>query len=149
MSPMRSSGAVISTLTIGSSTMGRALASASRRLAPGGLERDVLRIHRVALAVVHDDAHVLKRIAGEEAGVEHRAHAFFDRRDELVRDRAALHAVDELEALAAAAAPPSGTPRRTGRRRRSGFLAVPLGPAAMVSRYGIEGSRVEVELVLR
>ena len=36
-------------------------------LAPGGDERDVLRIDRVVLAVVDDDAHVLQREAGDEA----------------------------------------------------------------------------------
>ena len=71
------------------------------RLAPGGDERDVLRVDRVALAVVDGDAHVLQRVAGEEAVVQHAAHAFLHRGDELVGDRAALHAVDELEALAA------------------------------------------------
>ena len=71
------------------------------RLASGGDERDLLRVDRVVLAVVDGDAHVLQRIAGEEAVVEHPAHALLDRRDELVGDRAALHAVDELEALAA------------------------------------------------
>src|SRR5258708_27239251 len=101
MSPMRSSGAVISTLTIGSSTMGRALTCASRKAVPPADEGDVLGIHRVALAVVHGDAHVLQRVAGDQAGLEHAAHAFLDRLDELVRNRAAFHRVDELEALAA------------------------------------------------
>jgi hypothetical protein len=123
-----------------------------KRLAPGGLERDVLRIHGMAFAVVHRDAHVLKRIAREVAGVEHRAHAFFDRRNELVRDRAALYAVDELEPLAAR--------QRLHLQEHfaelagaAGLLlvpAVPLGPR----RNGLpirdrRGSRVEVELVLR
>ena len=134
-------GAVISTLTIGSSTMGRALASASRNaLRPADWNATSFESDRWFLAVVHRDAHVLKRIAREVAGVEHRAHAFFDRRDELVRDRAALHAVDELEALAAR--------QRLHLQEHfaelagaAGLLvpAVPSARAAMVSRYGIEG----------
>ena len=66
-----------------------------------GHKRDVLRIHRMRLAVVDDDAHVLQREAGDEAGVEDVAHAFLDRRDVLAGDRAALHRVDELETLTA------------------------------------------------
>src|ERR1700693_1692144 len=53
------------------------------------------------LAVVDGDAHVLQREAGDEAGLEDVAHAFLDRRDELLGDRAALHGVDELETLPA------------------------------------------------
>src|ERR1700693_6560879 len=53
------------------------------------------------LAVVDGDAHVVKREAGDEAGLEDMAHAFRDRRDELLGDRAALHGVDELETLPA------------------------------------------------
>ena len=37
------------------------------RLAAGGDERDLLGVDRVVLAVVDDDAHVLQRVAGEEA----------------------------------------------------------------------------------
>src|SRR5256886_5728702 len=55
----------------------------------------------MALAVVHDHAHVLQREACDVAGVEHAAHTLLDRRDELVGDRAAFHAVDEFEAAAA------------------------------------------------
>src|ERR1700694_3810067 len=55
----------------------------------------------MGLTVVDDDAYVLQREAGDEAGLEDVAHAFLDRRDELAGDRAALHSVDELETLAA------------------------------------------------
>ena len=55
---------MISTLTIGSSTIGRALSIASRNaLRAGGDERDFLRVDRMVLAVVDDDAHVLQRKA--------------------------------------------------------------------------------------
>src|SRR5262245_42609528 len=70
------------------------------RLAPGGDESDLLRVDRVALAVVHDHPHVLQRVAGDVAALQDAAHAFLHRGDELVRDRPALHAVDELEARA-------------------------------------------------
>src|ERR1700674_5203924 len=69
-------------------------------LAAGGHEGDVLRVNWVRLAVVDDDAHVLKREAGDETGLEDVAHSFLYRRDELAGDRAALHGVDELETLA-------------------------------------------------
>ena len=68
---------------------------------PAGDEGHFLGIDRVVLAVVDRDAQVLHRVAGDEARLQHAAHALLDRRDELVRDRAALHLVDELEALAA------------------------------------------------
>ena len=55
----------------------------------------------MVLAVVHDDAHVLQRIAGDRPFGQHLAHAFLDRRNELVGDRAADHLVDELESRAA------------------------------------------------
>src|SRR5688500_19827024 len=63
-------------------------------------ESDVLRIHRVRLAVVDDDAHVLQRESGDEARLENVAYTLLDRRDELLGDSAALHRVDELETLA-------------------------------------------------
>ena len=77
MSPMLPSGQMISTLTIGSSTIGRAFSIASRNaFAPGGDERDLLRVDRVVLAVVDGDAHVLHRIAGDRARGEHLLDAF-------------------------------------------------------------------------
>jgi hypothetical protein len=54
----------------------------------------------VGLAVVDRHAHVLQRIAGDGAFVQHLAHALLDGRDELVRDAAADGLVDELEARA-------------------------------------------------
>src|SRR2546429_3594821 len=53
------------------------------------------------LAVVHGDAHVLDRKAGERALGEHLAHALLHRRDVLPGDRTAHHVVHELEARAA------------------------------------------------
>ena len=44
----------------------------------------------MVLAVVDDDAHVLQREAGDRAGGEHLLDALLHRRNELVRDRAAL-----------------------------------------------------------
>ena len=70
---------------------------------PGGDERDFLRVDRMVLAVVDDDAHVLHRKAGDRAGDEHLLDALLHRRHELVRDHAALGLVDELEARAALA----------------------------------------------
>src|SRR4051812_18596561 len=55
----------------------------------------------MTLPVVHRDAHILQREAGDETILEDVADAFLDRRNELVGDRPALHPVDELEALAA------------------------------------------------
>src|SRR5688500_4072437 len=53
------------------------------------------------LAIVNGDAHILQRIAGDVTALENVAHAFLDRWNELLGDRAALHRVDELESLAA------------------------------------------------
>ncbi len=55
----------------------------------------------MVLAVVDDDPHVLHRESGDRAGREHLLDALLHRRHELVRDHAALRAVDELEARAA------------------------------------------------
>src|SRR5215210_438753 len=55
----------------------------------------------MGLAVVDGDAHVLQRESSDEARLEYVAHSFLDRWNELVRNRAALHRVDELESLAA------------------------------------------------
>ena len=71
------------------------------RLLAGGDERDFLAVDRVVLAVVDDHAHVLQRIAGDRAAVQHLAHAFLHRGHELAGDGAALDLVDELEAAAA------------------------------------------------
>src|SRR5690606_13274172 len=71
------------------------------RLAAGGDEGDFLAVHRVVLAVVHGDAHVLDRVAGDGAGAQHLAHAFFHRGDQRAGDHAALDRVHELEAAAA------------------------------------------------
>ena len=70
-------------------------------LLAGGDERDFLAVDGVVLAVVDDHAHVLERVAGDGAAVQHLAHAFLDRRHELAGDGAALDLVDELEAAAA------------------------------------------------
>ena len=55
----------------------------------------------MVLAVVHDDAHVLQRVARDRAFAQHLAHSFFYRGNELVGNRAAHDLVDELEARAA------------------------------------------------
>src|SRR4051794_8444620 len=55
----------------------------------------------MVLAVVYDDAHVLHRKSCERSHGEHFAHAFFHRRNELRRNRAALDLIDELETFAA------------------------------------------------
>ncbi|GAO26586.1 hypothetical protein ALISP_6406 [Alicycliphilus sp. B1] len=55
----------------------------------------------MALAVVHDDADVLHRVAGDDALGQRLAHALLDRGHELAGDGAALDLVDELEAGAA------------------------------------------------
>ena len=55
-------------LTIGSSMIGARLRyRVDERLAARRDERDFLRVHRVVLAVVDGDAHVLHRIAGDRA----------------------------------------------------------------------------------
>ena len=51
----------------------------------------------MVFAVVHDHAHVLHGEAGERTLGQNLLDAFFDRRDERVRDRAAFHLIDELE----------------------------------------------------
>ena len=84
---------MISTFTIGSSTIGPRLADrVEERLAPGGHERDLLGVHRVALAVVHD-ARACPAPGSRRSTprLEHLAHALLHRRNELVGDRAALH----------------------------------------------------------
>src|SRR3546814_20022623 len=55
----------------------------------------------MVLALVDDHPHVLHRVAGDGATVEHLAHAFLHRRQELAGDGAALDLVDELEAATA------------------------------------------------
>ena len=69
--------------------------------AAGGNEGHFLGVDRVALAVVNGDANVFNRVARDEAGRQNLAHAFFNRRDEVVGDDAALDLIDEFEALAA------------------------------------------------
>src|SRR3954468_21028884 len=66
-----------------------------------GHEGDVFRIHRVRLAVVDDDSQILQRKARDVAALEDVAHALLDGWNELPRNRAALHSVDELEAFPA------------------------------------------------
>jgi hypothetical protein len=69
MSPVFVSGQTISTLTIGSSTIGpRLLDRVEERLLARGDERDFLGIDRMMLAVVNDHAHVLQREAGDRPG---------------------------------------------------------------------------------
>ncbi|MDT4855138.1 hypothetical protein FQZ97_894790 [compost metagenome] len=70
-------------------------------LAPGGLEGDVLGVHRVVLAVVDGDLEVFHRQPGQRAAGQHRAHALLHRGDELRGDDATLHLVGEEEAATA------------------------------------------------
>ena len=81
----------------------RLLDRVEERLLAGGDERDFLRVDRVVLAVVDDDAHVLQRKAGDRAAREHLLDALLHGRHELVGNHAALGLVDELEARAALA----------------------------------------------
>jgi hypothetical protein len=53
------------------------------------------------LAVVDDDSHVLERKTGHGARSENLLDAFLHRGDVLVRNRAALHLIDEFESGAA------------------------------------------------
>src|SRR5687767_11241632 len=55
----------------------------------------------MSLPVVDDHADILQRIARDVAALENVAHAFLDRRNELLRNRSALHGVNELESLSA------------------------------------------------
>src|SRR5438034_10802321 len=71
------------------------------RLAARGHKGDFLRIDRVGLAVVDDNAYVLQRETGDRSGREHLLDALLHRGDELVRDRPALDLVDELETRSA------------------------------------------------
>src|SRR6476619_4478536 len=52
-------------------------------------------------AVVHGDAHVVQREAGDSAALQRLLDPLADRGQVLIRYRAALHRVDELEATAA------------------------------------------------
>src|SRR6185312_17534556 len=53
------------------------------------------------LAVVDDHANVLQRIARDVARLQHLAHPFLHRGDELPGNRPAFHCIDELESLSA------------------------------------------------
>src|SRR5207249_7750949 len=64
--------------------------------APGELERDVGGVDGVELAVVELRLDVDDGVAGDDSFVERLANAFLDRRDEVVRDRAADDRVLEL-----------------------------------------------------
>src|SRR4029453_17520282 len=66
----------------------------------GDLERDLARIDVVVRAVDELDAHVDDRESGQNPRFHRLLDAEVDRRDVLLRDRAADDAVDELVALA-------------------------------------------------
>ena len=66
-----------------------------------GNECHFLAIHGMRLAVINDHADVFDRIAGDKAGLQHFTHALFHCRDEVVRNRTALHLIDEFEACSA------------------------------------------------
>ncbi|CAG9274992.1 hypothetical protein PUN4_940040 [Paraburkholderia unamae] len=72
-----------------------------KRLASRRDECHFLRIDGMALAVIHDHAHILHWKARERSAVDHLQNAFLHRRHELRRNRAAFHGVHELEARAA------------------------------------------------
>src|SRR5438309_166320 len=123
-----------------------------KSFAAGGHERHVLRIHRVALAVVHGYAHILQRIARNESAIKDTAHPFLHRRDELVRDRAAFYRVDELEALAARERldPQVDLAELAGAAGLLLVAAVALGARADgLAERDRRRARVELELVLR
>ena len=75
--------------------------SVEERLAACGDKGDFLRVDRVALSVVDNDAKVLQRIASCVARGEHFSHALFYGRNQVVGDGAALNLIDEFEARAA------------------------------------------------
>jgi hypothetical protein len=117
---------LISTLTIGSSTIGRASRTAARNaLLAGGDEGDLLAVDAVVLAVVDDAAHVDDRWPAIAPVREHLAHALLHRGDELARDRAALDLVDELEAA----------PRGSGSMRRYTSPNWPAPPLCFLCRW--------------
>src|SRR5665647_2681765 len=64
---------------------------------PGGLEGHVTGVHRVGLPVRESDAQVNHRVARDAALRELRADSLLHTGDVLTWDRAADHAVDELE----------------------------------------------------
>ena len=102
MSPVLASGQMISTLTIGSSTIGRAFATASRNaLRPA--ETNATSFESTGWCL---PSYTMTRTSciGKPAIApvgEHLLDALLHRRNELVRDHAALGLVDELEAGAA------------------------------------------------
>ena len=88
---------------IGSSSTGEACSSACFIASePGDLERHLGGVDGVVGAVVEADAHVLDRVAGDDARVHRLEHALLDRGDEPGGDHAALDRVDELEPAAPA-----------------------------------------------
>ena len=100
-----------------------------------GLDKgDLLGVHRVMLAVVDDDPHVLQRVAGDRSLAQHLAHPFLHGRYELRRNHAAHHLVDELET----AAPGQGLDTQehlAELARAAGLLLVPV----MTLRLGGDG----------
>ena len=102
MAPANSSGTVISTDMTGSSK--RRLGNFHGFLegdASGHLERQVVRIDVVVRTVVEDDPEIDHREAGQVAAPGGVANAFFDGRNEVLRNGAAEDVVDELELAAA------------------------------------------------
>ncbi len=101
-----------------------------QRQRAGGLERGVGGVDAVRLAVDQGDPQVDHRVAGDQAALHLGADALLDRRDVVVRHRAADDLVDELEAGAAG--------QRLDLDVADGVLAVPAGlldvPAVALGR---------------
>jgi len=89
-------------LTIGSSTIGRAFASASRKaLRPAATKAISFESTGWCLPSLHRHAHILHRKASDGTCGEHGLDALLHGRDEVVGNDAALDLIDELEAGAA------------------------------------------------
>ena len=71
----------------------------NERFFPGRDEGNFLGVNGMVFAVVNGDPNILHCISGDCAGGQYLAHSFFDRRYELVGNRAANDLVDEFETL--------------------------------------------------
>src|SRR5204863_3819321 len=99
--------------------------------------RDLLRVDRMVLAIVHDDAHVLQRKACNRAGAYYLLDPLLHGGHELVGYHAALGRIDELETGTALA-------RLDAQRhfaelsRATGLLLVP------VKTFRVRGDRLAI-----
>lgn len=92
----------------------------------------------------HDDAQILDRETGKSAFHQRLAHAFFDGRQIVGRNRAALDLVAVAAPFRAPAVRHAARLRQTGPRRRSASCggSAPRALRVIVSRYGIAGGAV-------